>query len=130
MPTATYPELLAETIPEIIVNEVQYRDISARFGDLVGKGRSRSNEETKLMRLLALLIEDYDRRHAMPPNSSTPAERLRFLLEHSAKKPSDLAPVFGQRSHVNEALNGRREISLGKARLLAKMFGVKTALFL
>jgi HTH-type transcriptional regulator/antitoxin HigA len=130
MPTATYQELLAETVPEVIVNEVQYRGIAARFGDLVGKGRSRSNEETKLMRLLAVLIEDYDRRHALPPDTGTPAERLRFLLEHSAKKPSDLVTVFGQRSHVNEALNGRREISLGKARRLAKMFGVKTAIFL
>jgi HTH-type transcriptional regulator / antitoxin HigA len=130
MPTATYRELLAETVPEVIVNEVQYRDISARLGGLVGKGRSRSSEETRLMRLLAVLIEDYDRRHAIPADTSTPAERLRFLLEHSGKKPSDLVSVFGQRSHVNEALNGRREISLGKARRLAKIFGVKTAIFL
>jgi len=130
MPTATYQELLAETVPEVIGSEAQYRDIGARLGDLVGKGRSRSGEETRLMRLLAVLVEDYDRRHAMPPDNSTPAERLRFLLEHSGRKPSDLVPVFGQRSHVNEALNGRREISLGKARRLAKLFGVKPAIFL
>ena len=130
MPTATYQELLAETVPEVIANEAQYRDISARLGDLVGKGRSRGHEETRLMRLLAVLVEDYDRRHALPADTSTPAERLRFLLEHSGKRPSDLVPVFGQRSHVNEALNGRREISLAKARLLAKLFGVKPAIFL
>jgi antitoxin component HigA of HigAB toxin-antitoxin module len=82
------------------------------------------------MRLLAVLIEDYDRRHAIPLDAGTPAERLRFLLEHSGKTASDLVPVFGQRSHVNEALNGKREISLGKARRLAKIFGVKAALFL
>jgi HTH-type transcriptional regulator / antitoxin HigA len=130
MPTATYEQLLAETVPEVILNEGQYHEISSRFGDLVGKGRARSNQETKLMRLLAVLIEDYDRRYAMPPSKSTPAERLRFLLEHAAKKPSDLITVFGQRSHVNEALNGRREISLDKARKLAKLFGVKPGVFL
>ncbi len=130
MPTATYQDLLVETVPEVIGSEAQYRDICARLGDLVGKGRSRSGEETRLMRLLAVLVEDYDRRHAIPADTSTPAERLRFLLEHSGKKPSDLLPVFGQRSHVNEALNGRREISLEKARRLAKLFGVKTAIFL
>ena len=70
------------------------------------------------------------RRHAMPPGKSTPADRLRFLLESAAKKPSDLVPVFGQRSHVNEALNGRREISLHKARKLAKLFGVKPGVLL
>jgi HTH-type transcriptional regulator/antitoxin HigA len=130
MPTATYEQLLAETVPEVIVNEDQYQEIGSRFGDLVGKGRARSSEETKLMRLLGVLIEDYDRRHAMPPSKSTPAERLRFLLEHAAKKPSDLVAVFGQRSHVNEALNGKREISLEKARKLAKLFGVKPGVFL
>ena len=130
MPTATYEQLLAETVPEVIVNEDQYQEIGARLGDLIGKGRARSSEETKLMRLLAVLIEDYDRRHALPPSKSTPAERLRFLMEHAAKKPSDLIAIFGQRSHVNEALNGRREISLEKARKLAKLFGVKPAVFL
>jgi HTH-type transcriptional regulator/antitoxin HigA len=130
MPAATYQQLLAETVPEVIVNEEQYQEIGSRLGGLVGKGRARSRDETKLMRLLAVLIEDYDRRHAMPPNNSTPAERLLFLLEHAAKRPSDLLPVFGQRSHVNEALNGRREISLEKARKLAKLFGVKPSVFL
>jgi HTH-type transcriptional regulator / antitoxin HigA len=130
MPTATYQQLLAETVPEVIVSEGQYREIGSRLDGLVGKGRSRSNDETKLMRLLAVLIEDYDRRHVLPPSDHTPAERLRFLLEHAAKKPSDLVAVFGQRSHVNEALNGRREISLEKARKLAKLFGVKPGVFL
>jgi len=130
MPTATYEQLLAETVPEVIVNEDQYQEIGSRLGDLVGKGRARSGEETKLMRLLAVLIEDYDRRHAMPPSKGAPAERLRFLLEHAGKKPSDLIAIFGQRSHVNEALNGRREISLEKARKLAKLFGVKPGVFL
>jgi HTH-type transcriptional regulator/antitoxin HigA len=130
MPASTYQQLLAETVPEVIVNEEQYQEIGSRLGGLVGKGRARSSDETKLMRLLAVLIEDYDRRHTMPPINSTPAERLRFLLDHAAKKPSDLLAVFGQRSHVNEALNGRREISLEKARKLGKLFGVKPALFL
>jgi len=74
MPTATYEELLIETLPQVIETEAQYRRIARRFGDLAGKGRARSAEETKLLRLLALLVEDYDRRHALPPDKSTPAE--------------------------------------------------------
>lgn len=85
-----------------------------RFGHLVGKGRTRTEDETKLMRLLALLIEDYDRRHALPPEDDTPGDRLRFRLEHSGKSPADLLPVFGQRSHVSEALNGIRQIRPSK----------------
>jgi HTH-type transcriptional regulator/antitoxin HigA len=130
VPTATYEELLIETLPQVIETETQYHQIASRFGDLVGKGRARSAEETKLLRLLALLVEDYDRRHALPPDNSTPAEKLRFLLEHSGKTASDLQFVFGQRSHVHEALTGKRRISAPQARKLGQLFRVSPGLFL
>ena len=82
------------------------------------------------MRLLALLIEDYDRRNALPPDEAGPADRLRFLVEHSGKTPASLIPIFGQRSHVNEALNGKRRISAEQARKLGRMFGVGPGLFI
>jgi HTH-type transcriptional regulator/antitoxin HigA len=130
MPTATYGELLIETLPQVIGTEARYRRIARRFGDLVGKGRARSAEETKLLRLLALLAEDYERRHALPPDNSTPAEKLRYLLEHSGKAATDLQPVFGQRSHVHEALTGKRSISAPQARKLGQLFRVSPGLFL
>jgi HTH-type transcriptional regulator/antitoxin HigA len=130
MPTATYEQLLIEAIPQVIEAEKQYREIGARFAELIGKRRSRTREETKLMRLLALLIEDYDRRYALPPDDATPAERFQFLLEHSGKRSADLLPIFGQRSHVNEALNGKRKISAEQARKLARMFSVNAGLFI
>ena len=130
MPTATYEELLIATLPQAVRTEAQYRQIERRFGDLVGKGRARSAEETKLLRLLALLVEDYDRRHALPPENSTPAEKLLFLLEHSGKTATDLQPVFGQRSHVHEALRGKRSISAPQARKLGQLFRVSPGLFL
>lgn len=127
----TYEELLIETVPKVIENYKQYREIGDRFGDLLGKGRGkRTRSETELMRLLALLIEDYDRRHALPPDDSTPGELLQFLLDHSGKTPAALLPIFGQRSHVNEALNGKRKISAEQARKLGKMFSVKPGLFI
>jgi HTH-type transcriptional regulator/antitoxin HigA len=130
MPTATYGELLIATLPQVIETEAQYHQIARRFGDLVGKGRARSVEETKLLRLLALLVEDYDRRHALPTDKSTPAEKVQFLLEHSAKTAADLQPVFGQRSHVHEALTGKRSISAPQARRLGQLFRVSPGLFL
>ncbi len=129
MRTATYEDLLIETIPQVIQTEKQYRAIGSRFGELVGRGRVRTRDETRLMRLLAVLIEDYDRRNALPPDGGTPADRLRFLLEHSGKTPAALLTVFGQRSHVNEALNGRRKIGREQARRLGKMFGVSPGIF-
>jgi HTH-type transcriptional regulator/antitoxin HigA len=130
MPTATYAELLIETVPQVIETQAPYNQIARRFGDLVGKGRARSAEETKLLRLLALLVEDYDRRHALPPDKSTPAETLQFLLEHSGKTAANLQSIFGQRSHVHEALTGKRSISAPQARKLGQLFQVSPGLFL
>ena len=119
MPTATYEDLLTETCPQIIETRKQYQTIGQRFGDLLAKGRARTAEETKLMRLLGLLIQDYDRRHAMAPDDSTAAERLQFLLEHSGKTSADLSPALGKRA-----------ISAPQARKLGALFHVHPGLFL
>jgi len=131
MPTTAYRQLLMETAPRVIETGEQYEELANRAGELVGKGRKRTPEETQLMRLLVLLIRDYDHRHALPPDDSTPAERLRFLVEHSEKSPTELlTPVFGQRSHVHEALNGTRPIGAAQARKLGKLFNVDAGVFL
>jgi HTH-type transcriptional regulator/antitoxin HigA len=127
MPIATY-EQLAETLPARINDEEQYDSIGARFAELLTSLR-RTQAEDRLMDLLGILIADYDRRNAMPPDDSTPAELLQFLIEHSGKTTADLALVFGTRSHVNEALNGRRPISADQARRLGKLFNVRPGRF-
>jgi HTH-type transcriptional regulator/antitoxin HigA len=129
MPTA-YDELLLEASPQVIGNSQQYDSVMSRVGVLIRKGRNRTPEETKLMRLLSVLIQDYDRKHAIPSEESTPAERLRYLLEVSHKTPADLISIFGQRSHVSEALNGKRRISAAQTHKLAEMFRLKPGYFL
>ena len=133
MPAATsdYADLLRETLPEVIEDFEQYRAMGQRFGNLVGKQRKRSKEETKLMRLLGLLLQDYDRRHASPREGCSPAELLKFLTEESGQPASALlAPIFGSRSHVSEALNGKRPIGADQARKLGELFHVKPGLFI
>ena len=126
--SATYEELLTETIPVRIETEIDYDRITARFGALL-IARKLTTAEKRLMELLGVLIEDYDRRHGLPPDDSTPAELLQFLLDHSGKKATDLLPVFGQRSHVYEALTGKRPISADQARKLGAIFHVRPGIF-
>jgi HTH-type transcriptional regulator / antitoxin HigA len=128
MPT-TYEELLAETLPIRIETDAAYDRFHARFGELLVR-RRRTQAEARLMDLLGVLIEDYDRRYGMPPDNSTAAERLQFLLDHSGKTSADLLSVFGQRSHVYEALTGKRGISATQARKLGQLFHVAPGLFL
>ena len=115
---------------EAIETGERYDQVSLRLAELVRKGSRRAASETRLMKLLAVLVEDYDRRHALPPDDSTPAERLGYLLEMSGKPASALIPVFGQSSHVNEALTGSRPISAGHARKLAAIFRVRPGFFI
>ncbi|MGA2740069.1 MAG: hypothetical protein ABSG65_21845 [Bryobacteraceae bacterium] len=70
MPTVAYEQHLAETMPARVQNEEEYDLIRSRFGDLLS--RRRTVAEDKLMDLLGVLIEDYDRRHSLPPEESTP----------------------------------------------------------
>ena len=129
MASTTYEHLLTETLPEVIEDDLHYEAIGDRLSELVRKGTSRTAGETKLMKLLALLVRDYDSRNSLPPDDNTPGERLRFLLEHSGKTVADLLSIFSQRSHVNEALNGRRRISAEHARKPGKLFRVNPGLF-
>lgn len=129
MGTTVYDRLLCEVRPEMIETDERYAEVSVRLAELVRRGNRRTASETRLMKLLAVLVEDYDRRHALPPDDGTPAERLRFLLEASGKTTTELIPIFGQRSHANEALNGKRPISTQQARKLGALFSVKPGLF-
>ena len=129
MGATMYEELLCEVRPEAIETDERYDQVSLRLAELVRKGSRRTASETRLMKLLAVLVEDYDHRQALPPDDSTPAEKLGYLLEMSGKPMSALIPVFGQRSHVNEALTGKRPISAAQARKLGAIFSVRPGLF-
>jgi len=132
MPAAiSYQDLLIETCPQVIENDEQYETLGKRYGELLGKQRKRTPEETKLMRLLGVLIQDYDRRDPVPRDGCSPAELLRFLVDESGKTASELlAPVFGSRSHVSEALSGKRPIGADQARKLGKLFHVRAGAFI
>jgi HTH-type transcriptional regulator / antitoxin HigA len=127
--SATYQELLLEVLPEAIETEAQYEAATRHLSELLRKQKLTAGE-AKLESLLAALVRDYDQRHAMPSDDSTPAEMLEFLLEHSGKTRKDLEAIFGTRSHVSEALNGKRSISAEQARKLGVMFRVKPGLFI
>ena len=60
--TTTYVDLLAETLPARIETQAEYDALHARFGELFRKRRNRTSDETRLMDLLGVLIQDYDRR--------------------------------------------------------------------
>jgi antitoxin component HigA of HigAB toxin-antitoxin module len=124
----TYATLLAETLP-VRIDTVAESKRSRRILTGLLRQAKRTAAERKLIGLLTVLLEDYDRRHALPPDEVSPAERLLFLMERSGKHVLDLLPVFGQRSDIHETLTGKRPISATEARKLGRLFDVEPVVF-
>ena len=119
-----YGELLARVQPHPIKNGREYDRLVAEVGRLMERGeRNLSTEETSLLEMLSILIEDYDRKHyPLPP--AQPHKMLAFLLEQRGLEPHDLWPVLGSKSRVSEILSGKRDISKAHAKKLALFFHV------
>lgn len=126
----TYGDLLLETLPARIETDEEYGRIDSHFTDLFGRKRLTAAEK-RLMDLLGVLIQDYDKRDPLPREGCSPPELLQFLVDQSGQSASALlTPIFGQRSHVYEALNGKRPISGPQAKKLGERFHVNPGLFL
>lgn len=125
-----YGKLLAKVQPHAIKSEREYDRLVAEVGRLMERGEaSLSPEETSLLEMMSILIEEYDREH-FPLSPSQPHQMLAFLLEQRGLDPHDLWPVLRSKSRVSEILSGKRAISKAQARKLADFFHVAVGLFI
>lgn len=74
--------------------------------------------EAEQLEVLALLIEDYERRH-FPIDSPDPIDFLLNVMEWRGLSRKDLEPYIGSRARVAEVLNRVRPLSLEMIRRLA-----------
>ena len=124
-----YGALLADTLPRVIQTPEDLERLTKEIEPLLDKGNRRSAEEEELCRLVLKLIDDYQReRHLIP--KLKPHELLQVLLEESGMRQTDLASVFGSRSRVSDAVNGKREISKAQAKRLGHLFHLSPAAFI
>jgi HTH-type transcriptional regulator/antitoxin HigA len=119
-----YGELLVKVQPHPIEDEREYDRLVAEVGRLMERGEENlSAEESSLLEMMSILIEEYDRKH-YPLSPSQPHKMLAFLLEQRGLEPHDLWPVLGSKSRVSEILSGKRAISKAQAKKLAVFFHV------
>jgi HTH-type transcriptional regulator/antitoxin HigA len=125
-----YRILLGKALPVVIETEREYRRIVVSFEELMGLDEAEmTEEEGRLLTLLAKLIEDYEER-TYPLPQSRPHKMLAKLLEHRGLQPRDLWPVLGYKSRVSEILAGKRSISKEQAKKLSQFFGVAVERFI
>ena len=124
-----YRRLLSRTMPVVIETEEENERMLAIVEKLMDKGESLSPEEDKLLKLLARLIEDFEKRYYQP-RDATPLEVLQHLMESRDIKQTHLWELFGSKGIASEVLSGKRGISKTHARALADYFHVTADLFI
>ncbi len=109
---------------------------------LMDRGAGLSREERKLLELLVLLIQTFENSIAEGESDDDddeedtgktplpqPHETLQRLMESRKWEQDALIDVFGNPHLAGEVLAGRRPISKGQAKALAKLFRVPVKLF-
>jgi HTH-type transcriptional regulator/antitoxin HigA len=128
--TQKYAELLTTALPKPIETEAENERALEIVNDLMSKGEKKlTAEERWLLRMLVRLIEDFEEK-AYPIDEAPPHAVLKTLMEDRGLKQIDLAPLFGGRSRVSDALAGKRGISKAQAKALAAFFKVSADLFI
>jgi HTH-type transcriptional regulator / antitoxin HigA len=124
-----YGALLADALPAVIKTQEENERMLALAEQLIDKGESRTPEEDQLFELIARLIEDFEEERYPIPDAP-PHSVLRFLMEQSDLRQSDLLPIFGSRGYVSDVVNGKRAISKTHAKALGKMFHISPDVFI
>jgi HTH-type transcriptional regulator/antitoxin HigA len=123
-----YTKLLSEFQPKVITTEAEYDRTLATVEDLMAQ-KPRTPEQTALLQLLVLLIEEYENKH-YPMESSSPHTLLQHLMEVQGLKQADLVGILGSKGVVSEVVNGKRSISKAQAKALGEFFHVSPSLFI
>ncbi|MGI8467027.1 MAG: helix-turn-helix domain-containing protein [Pyrinomonadaceae bacterium] len=128
--TKKYSKLLAETLPVVITTETELTRLQDSAAMLMRIGdEKRTNEQDRILSLLAVLIENYEK-EKYPLGGSSPREILHHLLEENGYRQKDLVGIFKSEANISEVLAGTRGISKNKAKELGDFFQVSYKLFL
>lgn len=134
-----YSELLAATRPSVINTPEEHERLLTAAEELMDKGEALAPEERKLLELLVLLIgvfedeieaaeeNDEESENVTPP---LPHETLQRLMQSRDWEPAVLIDVFGNPHIVEQVMSGKRPISKGQAKALARLFRVPEKLFI
>jgi len=131
MVQSDYVKILTEIKPKPIRSEVEKKHFLGLLNDLMSIDEDKLTEEqANLLELLALLIEDYEKKNYQIPQQATPNDILKELMECNGLQQKDLLDIFGSKGIISEVINNKRSISKQQAKALGRRFNVSPALFI
>lgn len=107
----------------VIRNEADHEAAIRRLGALMEAAPRAGSAKADELELLAVVIEDYERR-LIPPPVVDPVEAILFRLDQMGLTRADLVPYLGSPSRVSEVLARRRPLSISMIRRLHEGLGV------
>jgi HTH-type transcriptional regulator/antitoxin HigA len=124
----TYSRLLHSFSPVAIEDEAEHERALAKAKSLMSIP-DKSEAEIALLKLLAVLIENYEQQN-FSMGEASPVEVLKELMLARDMKPKDLWPFFSSKGVISEVLSGKRGISKSMAVKLGELFHVSPAMFI
>jgi len=108
---------------KVIKSGNDYAQAMARLTALMSLDPKDGTKEDSELELLALVIEDYERK-IVPPVSPDPVEAILFRMDQMQLGRKELEPYIGSTSKVSEVLSRKRPLSLSMIRRLHKGLGI------
>lgn len=108
---------------KVIKSGNDYAQAMARFTALMTIDPKDGSKEEGELELLALVIEDYERKIA-PPVVPDPIEAILFRMDQMKLGRKDLEAYIGSTSKVSEVLSRKRPLSLSMIRRLHSGLGI------
>jgi HTH-type transcriptional regulator / antitoxin HigA len=107
----------------ILKTEVEHKTALQEAERLVALDPSTGTVDGERLALLALLIEDYEKR-AYQFEALDPIEIIEFRMTEQGLRQKDLVPLLGSRSRVSEVLGGKRPLTVQMIRALSSGLGI------
>lgn len=110
-------------LPEVIKDKATYERTLDAIDSLMENDPAPTTAEGKRLELLVHLVESYEKQ-TLTRVVTDPIDAIRFRMEQSNLKQSDLVPFMGSRSKVSEVLAGKRPLTLNMIQALHSGLGI------
>ncbi|MHB1591053.1 MAG: helix-turn-helix domain-containing protein, partial [Sulfuricella sp.] len=108
---------------KVIKSSDDYAPAMARLSALMTLDPKAGSREDNELELLALVIEDYERK-IVPPAAPDPVDAILFRMDQMKLGRKELELYIGSTSKVSEVLSRKRPLSLSMIRRLHKGLGI------
>ena len=125
-----YLELVREFPLRPLRSKGEYARATAILDGLASRAEgTASRDERDYLETLALLVEEFDARHAAQLPKAEPLDVLKHLMEEHGMNAADLGRLLGSKGIASEVLNGKRSLSKAHMAALAERFHVDVSVF-